>query len=176
MSWLEQNSRLIGRRLRLLAAGVPALLLAGCLHPLYGTAIDGGALSEELKTIDVEPIGTRLGHYLGDDLIFAFNGTGSHVPSRYKLIVTTNEGVSTPLVDTVTGLVTAATVTVSATYVLTDLSTGREVARGKVFTGASYDRTSQRYSDMQASRDAEERDARNLSDQIKTQVAAALST
>ncbi len=176
MSWHEQSGRSVWRRLRLLLAVAPGLLLAGCLHPLYGTAIDGGAVSEELKAIEVEPIGTRFGHYLNDELIFGFNGTGSQVPPRYKLVVSPSEGVSTPLVDTVTGLVTSATVTVSANYVLTEMSTGREIAHGKVFTAASYDRTSQRFSDMQASRDAEQRDARTLADQIRTQIAAALST
>ncbi len=176
MSWHEQNGRSVWRRLRLLIAVAPGLLLAGCLHPLYGTALDGGAVAEELKAIEVEPIGTRFGHYLNDELIFGFNGTGSQVPPRYKLVVLPTEGVSTPLVDTVTGLVTSATVTISAAYVLTEMGTGREIAHGTVFTAASYDRTSQRFSDMQASHDAEQRDARTLADQIRTQIAAALST
>ncbi len=164
------------RRLRLLFALLPALLLAGCLHPLYGTAGDGGLVAEELKAIEVVPIHTRLGHYLGDELIFALNGTGSHVLPKYKLVVSVSEGVSTPLIDTVTGLVTAATVMVSADYVLTPVGGGPPITKGKAFVAASYDRTMQRFSDMRAGRDAEQRDARALADQIRTQLAATLAT
>jgi LPS-assembly lipoprotein len=175
MSWHDRNGRTAARRLLPLLALVPALFLAGCIHPLYGPSTDGDPVAEKLKLIEVEPINGALGHYIGDELVFGFNGTGSHVSPRYKLVVTPNEGVSTPLVDTVTGLVTAATVTVSAKYVMTDMSNGQEVAHGTVFTAASYDRTSDRFSDMQASRDAEKRNARELADQIRTQIAAALS-
>lgn len=175
MSWHDRKGRSGFRRLLPLLALAPSLFLAGCIHPLYGPTPDGELVSDKLKAIQVEPINGALGHYLGDELVFGFNGTGAPVPARYKLIVTPKEGVSTPLVDTVTGLVTAATVSVSATYSLVDMSTGREILHGTVFTAASYDRTSQRYSDMQASRDAEKRDARTLADQIKTQIAAALS-
>lgn len=175
MSWRDRNGRTAARRLMPMLALVPGLFLAGCIHPLYGPSADGDPVAEKLKLIEVEPISGALGHYIGDELVFGFNGTGSHVSPRYKLVVTPNEGVSTPLVDTVTGLVTAATVTVSATYVLTDMSNGQEVAHGRVFTAASYDRTTDRFSDMQASRDAEKRNARELADQIRTQIAAALS-
>jgi LPS-assembly lipoprotein len=164
------------QRLRLVFALLPALALGGCLQPEYGTLATNPNVAEEMKAIDVAPIPNRLGHYLGDELMFAFNGTGSHVSPRYRLVVITGEGVSTPLVDTVTGLVTAATVTVNATYVLTEMDNGKQVAKGRVFVSASYDRTSQRFSDMRAARDAEQRDARTLADQIRTQVAAALST
>src|SRR5579863_2038612 len=166
MSWHDRNGRSLTRRLLPMLALMPGLFLAGCIHPLYGPSADGDPLAEKLKLIEVEPIDGALGHYIGDELVFGFNGTGSHVPPRYKLVVIPNEGVSTPLV---------ATVTVSAKYVLTDMSNGRDIAHGTVFTAASYDRTSQRYSDMQASRDAEKRDARTLADQIRTQIAAALS-
>ncbi|MGP8191443.1 MAG: LPS assembly lipoprotein LptE [Methylovirgula sp.] len=177
MSWHDQRGRhgLMTRRLRLLFAFLPALLLAGCIHPLYGTVGEGGQVAEELKAIEIAPISGRLGHYLGDELIFALNGTGSHVPAKYKLVVTPAEGVQTPLVDTVTGLVTAATVTVSAHYVLTPVDGGPPIAKGTAFVAASYDRTSQRFSDMRAARDSEQRDARQLADQIHTLLATALA-
>lgn len=179
MSWHERGGRRgisRGAVQRLGLAALPALLLGGCLQPLYSSVGDSQPLAEELKTVQVVPISGRLGHYLGNELIFALNGTGSHVPARYRLVVTTNEGVSTPLVDTVTGLVTSATVATTANYVLTDMDTAREITHGKVYVTASYDRTSERFSDMRAARDAEQRDARTLADQIRTQVAAALST
>lgn len=180
MSWHDESFRqrpIMRRITRPLVALVPALLLAGCLHPLYGSVgPDGASLAQELRAIDVQPIPKRLGHYLGNDLIFALNGTGAHVPPKYKLIVTTSEGQQSPLVDTVTGLVTASTVVVRAHYTLLPLVGGKPIAKGVVFVAATYDRTSNRFSDMRAARNAEQRDAHKLADQIRTQLAAALST
>lgn len=172
MSWHER----IGiKRLRGLVTLLPLLLLTGCLHPLYAGG-ETGPIAEELRAIEVAPIGQRLGHYLENELIFDLNGTGAHVTPRYRLTVSTSEGNSTPLVDTVTGIATASTVTTTADYALTALETGKVVAHGKVYVSATYDRTSQRFSDMRAAREAEQRDARTLADQIRTQIAAALTT
>ena len=52
--------------------------IAAVLQPLYGSWRRGGDVAgPELQAIAVEPIGDRLGHYLGDDLIFDLNGTGA---------------------------------------------------------------------------------------------------
>ncbi len=180
MSWHDQRGkRVMMQRLRLLPplfAFLPALLLAGCLHPLYGTVGEGGHVVEELKAIEVAPISARLGHYLGDELIFGLNGTGAHVPAKYRLIVTTSEATRTPLIDTVTGLATGSTVVVSATYTLVPIDGGAPIVKGSAFATASFDETSNRYSNMRAGRNAEEREARQLADQIRTQLAATLAT
>ncbi|WP_255564880.1 LPS assembly lipoprotein LptE [Methylovirgula sp. HY1] len=161
-------------------AFLPALFLAGCLHPLYGSvgaSAKGAKVVEELKAIEIAPIPARLGHYLGDDLIFALNGTGSHVLPKYKLTLTASEGVQTPLIDTVTGLATSATVMVTVNYTLMPIAgVQKPIAHGIAFYSASYDRTSERYSNVQAGLNAEQRDARILADQIRTQIAAALAT
>lgn len=172
MWWHERISL---SRLRGLVTLLPLLLLTGCLHPLYAGG-EYGQTAADLRAVEIVPIGQRLGHYLENELVFQFNGTGAHVTPHYKLVVTPSEGNSTPLVDTVTGLATASTVTTTANYELTSLETGKIVAHGTVFTTATYDRTSQRFSDMRAARDAEQRDARVLADQIRTQVAAALTS
>jgi LPS-assembly lipoprotein len=44
-----------------------------------------------------------------------------------------------------------------------------------VTVAASYDRTSQRFTNLRAARDAEIRDAKSLSDQISTLIAAAIA-
>lgn len=186
MSWRDRESGSMtkrpatlwafAKRFRLFFGLLPALFLAGCLHPLYGTGGENGLVAEEMRAIEVAPIPARLGHYLGDELIFALNGTGSHVLPKYKLTVAPTESVRTPLIDTVTGIATSSTVAVSAHYLLQSIDGGKTVAKGTVFVAASYDRTSQRYSDMRAARNAEQRDARTLADQIRTQLAAALAT
>ena len=154
---------------------LPALALGGCFHPLYGGA-SGVALAETLRTVKVEPISDRMGHYLGDSLIFAFNGTGSSVLPKYRLVVTPAERVQTPLVDTVTGQATSATLTADAHYVLYPFVGDKPLTDGTAFTAASYDRSNQEFANVSAARDAEIRDAHSLADQIRLRVTAYLAT
>jgi LPS-assembly lipoprotein len=174
MSFPERRPR--GRALAsALAALSMGLLLAGCFQPLYGPLSSGGDVAGELQAIEVMPIANRLGHYLGNELIFRLNGTGAHVPPKYRLIVTVTEGVQSPLLDTVSGYPTAATVVVNAVYSLVPVQGGEPITKGRATVAASYDRTSQRFADIRASRDAEIRDAKALADQIRTFVAAAVA-
>ena len=153
-----------------------SLGLGGCLAPEYGQFAEGGpGLQTELQDIAVEPIPERIGHYLGDDLVFAFNGTGSHPTPRYRLFVTLNESVQTPLIDTVSGRASSATVVINAVYKLEDFVTGLPITKGTAFVFKSYDRTSQRFSNIRAARDAEIQDAKELSEQLHLRIAAALN-
>ena len=152
------------------------LALGGCLQPMYGQFAEGGpGLDAELRAIAIEPIPDRLGHYLGNDLVFDLNGTGSHPQPRYRLYVTLNESVQTPVLDTISGLSTAATVVINAAYRLEVFDTGLPVTKGTAFVFKSYDRTSQRFADVRAARDAEIRDAKQLSNLLRVKLAAALA-
>jgi LPS-assembly lipoprotein len=151
------------------------LALSGCIQPLYGPLSAGGNVAGEMQAIAVEPIPNRLGHYLGNELIFGFNGTGSQVPPKYRLIVTVTENVQTPLIDTVSGYPSAANVVVNADYRLMPVGGTEPITKGQATVVASYDRTSQRFSNLRAARDAEIRDAKTLADQIRTRVAAAIA-
>jgi LPS-assembly lipoprotein len=160
---------------RLFAALLMGLALSGCIQPLYGPLSAGGDVAGELQAIAVEPIPNRLGHYLGDDLIFGFNGTGSQVPPKYRLFVTVTENVQTPLLDTVSGYPSAANVVVNADYRLMPVGGTEPVTKGQATVVASYDRTNQRFANLRAARDAEIRDAKTLADQIRIRVAAAIA-
>ncbi len=108
-----------------------SLALGGCLAPMYGQFAEGGpGLQTDLQGIAIEPIPDRIGHYLGDDLVFALNGTGSHPTPKYRLFVTLNEAVQTPLIDTVSGRASSATVVINAVYKLEDFVTGLPVTHG----------------------------------------------
>jgi LPS-assembly lipoprotein len=151
-----------------------SLLLSGCLQPMYG-GIEGGALRSELSAIAIEPIPDRIGHYLANELIFSLNGTGSQVTPKYRLYIAIRETVQTPLIDTISGRATAGSVVVDADYRLVPAAGGAPVTEGVAFTVASYDRSSQRFANIRAARDAEIRDAKTLADQIKTRLAIALA-
>ena len=174
MSWCD---RTFGRVAALAAIAASALALGGCFQPMYGPmSVGGGDVAAELQAIAIEPIPERIGHYLGDDLIFDLNGTGSHVPPKYRLFVTLRESANTPIIDTVNGIATAATVTLNADFRLVPIGGGDPIVKGTALVIASYDRNDQRYSNIRAARDAEIRDAKQLSDQLRIRLASALAT
>ena len=153
-----------------------ALSLGGCLQPMYGNFSENGpGLESQMQLIAIEPIPERIGHYLGDDLIFALNGTGSHPTPKYRLFVAVTEEVQTPLIDTVSGRASAATVVLNANYRLVRIDTNEELTSGKSFVFKSYDRTSDRFSNIRAARDAEIHDAKALSDELHNRLATFLS-
>ena len=162
------------RTIRLAFVLVVSCTLAGCFRPMYA-GIEGQQTRDRLASVKVDQIPDRIGHYLGNELMFALNGTGSEIPAAYRLNVVVSERVQTPLVDTYSGRATAGTVVIDANYKLTSTLDGRIVTQGTAFTAASYDRTSQRFADMRAARDAEIRDAKTLANQIQTRIAAVLS-
>jgi LPS-assembly lipoprotein len=173
---LKGASRSVGR-MRSAVLGVIALAaafpLAGCIEPLYGAnnGFDSSPLASELQSIEVEEIQGRIGHYLRNDLIYGFNGTGSTVQPRYRLSVTLRERVQTPIIDTVTYRATSATVIVDADYKLLTVPKGEEVLKGTAFNIASYDRFSNRFANVRAARDGEIRDAKVIAEAIRTRIA-----
>jgi LPS-assembly lipoprotein len=163
-------------RLRVSFALACALALGGCLQPMYGKySANGPGLDDELKLIAIEPIPDRIGHYLGDDLVFALNGTGSHPIPKYRLFVELNESVQTPLIDTVSGRASAATVVVNADYRLVKIDTDTQLTGGKAVVFKSYDRFSDRFANIRAARDAEIRTAQQLADELRLRLAAYLA-
>jgi LPS-assembly lipoprotein len=173
MSWRERRTAGVSKGLALMLP----LALGGCFQPLYGPLASGGSLESELQAIAVNPIvPERIGHYLENELAFAFNGTGSTVLPKYRLTVILRERVQTPVIDTVSARATAATVIVDADYVLAPVAGGEPITKGTAFSIASYDRTTQRISNVQAARDAETRNAKVMADAIRTRIAAALAS
>ena len=154
-----------------------ALGLSACeVRPLYGPTTMGVPLADELKAIEIPPIPDRIGHYVRNELIFAFNGTGSQtLPARYRLDVKLKERVQSPIINTVTGRATSATVFMDAEYRLTALATKKEVTSGTLMQIASYDRFSNRLSNVRAARDGEIRDAKTIADEIRNKISMELA-
>ena len=171
MSWSRSP---LSKYLAVLAALALAGALAGCFQPLYSEAAHPG-LVEDLRAIEVLPIKDRIGHYLGDNLITDLNGTGQTPPPKYRLTVTVSTVSSTPTVSSLTNVATSATMTGQARYTLNKVDGGAQVLTGVADANASYDRSQQRYNDLRASRDAEIRLARSLSQEISLRLAAQLA-
>ena len=79
------------------------------------------------------------------------------------------------MVDTISGRASAGTIMVDAEYKLMPIGGAEPVTQGVAFTIATYDRSSQRFANIRAARDAEIRDAKVLADQIRTRVIASLA-
>lgn len=171
--WSFSKARFFGALLALSAA----FPLAGCVEPLYGVSggLDNSPLASELQAIEVDEIPGRIGHYVRNELIYGFNGTGSTVQPRYRLSVTLRERVQTPILDTVTGRATSATVVADADYRLVAWPQNVEITKGTAFNIASYDRFSNRFANVRAARDAEIRDAKVIADSIRTRVATEMA-
>lgn len=167
MSWSDRLSR-FGL---ILAVILPVM---GCFKPMYG-GVEGAALKNELQAIAIDPIPDRTGHYLANELRFLLNGTGSEVRPKYRLQITLRERVQASLVDSTSQSASAGSIIIDADYKLVTVQGGKPVTKGVAFTFASYDRSSQRFANIRAARDAEIRDARALAEQIKTRLAADLA-
>jgi LPS-assembly lipoprotein len=148
--------------------------LAGCFQPLYSESAHPG-LVEDLRAIEVVPIKDRIGHYLADNLTTDLNGTGQTPPPKYTLTVTVTTASATPTVNSLINVATSATVTGEAHFTLNKVDGGAQVLTGVATANATYDRSQQRYADLRASRDAEIRLARSLSDEISLRLAAQLA-
>lgn len=162
------------RSVRAAVAISTCLVLAGCLKPMYGGP-EGAALQSDLQAIAIDPIPERAGHYLANELHFLLNGTGSDVPPKYRLQIVLRERIQASLVDSVTQRATASSIVIDADYKLVPVGGGAPITSGVAFTFASYDRSSQRFANIRAARDAEIRDAKVLAEQIKTRLAMALA-
>jgi LPS-assembly lipoprotein len=171
----ETETRFWPARTRGLSLGVLiAVGLAGCVEPLYGPGLGGGSVADEMRAIKVEPIPDRIGHYLTNDLIFALNGTGSTPTPKYRLVVIVHERLSTPIYNSVIGAAEAGDVNVAADYKLYKIAgDSQPVTSGTVSQFVIYDRSLQRLSNVRAARDAEQRNASTLADQIRTRIAVA---
>jgi LPS-assembly lipoprotein len=149
--------------------------LGGCFQPMYAPT-SGRDVVGEARGVAITPIPGMVGHYLENELRFALNGSGEPATPRYNLQITVNERTQTPLIDTVTGRATANSIYTTAQYKLVPVGATEPITAGTVVSLASYDRTSQRFANIRAARDAEIRNAKALAQDIRTRIVADLAT
>jgi len=175
----QNRAKAISRAaLRLGAALALAVPLAGCFQPVYApsASIDRRAA---LQAVKVEPIQGRLGHYMTEELRFLLNGSGEQVQPKYRLLIDFGTAAQTPLIDTVTGRASANPLYTRADYKLMPVAAASDavpLAKGFVVSLSDYDRSSNRFANVRAARDAEIRNAKNLAEQIRSRIAAEMPT
>ncbi|MFC5422151.1 LPS assembly lipoprotein LptE [Bosea eneae] len=166
------------RPLALAATLALAALAGGCFQPLYGEGTVskvGGNVRNAMLGIDVPEIKGLVGHYLRNELVFEFDGGGA--PDRQKILkltASTSESLEVITVDYANGRADSAILVATADWQLVRAGSNEVVASGQSIVRAPYERSQQRFAALRAARDAQIRAAKELAQQIKARVAAAL--
>jgi LPS-assembly lipoprotein len=169
---------------RSLAAFALAGLTAGCFQPLYGdpNVVRTAGLDNKLAAIDVAPIpapsGTRIARVavqVRDKLLFDVTG-GGPVPTtkQFRLDVQLVASQNQVIVDINSNRPDIQNYGIDASYVLTDLNTNKPVVRSTTFARVSYDipGQQQRFAGERGLRDAENRAAQVISENIRNRLAS----
>jgi LPS-assembly lipoprotein len=168
---------------RLLAVAALAGLLAGCFQPMYAERSDGTpALRDKLMGIDLPPVDkpngsrdARIGVEIRNALAFKLYGQATGAPPTHKLVLRFTTTRSSLILDPNTALPSTENYGIDAQYNLVDLATNKSVMTGSTFSRVSYDTfsgTMQRFARTRALREAEDRAAQEIADNIQTRLAS----
>jgi LPS-assembly lipoprotein len=167
-------ARFRARRVRGAMVAMAALVaLAGCtVQPLYGNGPTGQAVPTTISRIAIAPVDSRVAQQVRNALIFKLDGgTEPSSPAyRMTLVVTAAQ---TALGVTPIESAPSYSLTVSATYEITSVATGKIVLRDTSRGSASYNRTMQEYANDRARLDAEDRAAEVAAEDIRLRLATA---
>lgn len=167
---------------RLLAVAALAALTAGCFRPMYAEHTDGTpGLREKLMGVDLPPVDkpnasreARVGVEVRNALAFKLYGTATGMPPTHRLVIRFNASRSSLMIDPNTALPTSENYGIDAQYNLIEVVTGKSVMTGTTFSRVSYDMPGsyQRFSRNRAVRDAEDRAANEIAENIATRLAS----
>ncbi|MDO9412835.1 MAG: LPS assembly lipoprotein LptE [Pseudolabrys sp.] len=173
------------RLMRVLLALSLAGLTAGCFQPLYGDRTvgksGGSAIIEKMSSIDVTPIKSpqggrlaRLGVEVRDQLLFELTGGGPQSSSAYRLDIQMSSTQLQVIVDINSARPEIQNYGIDATYALFDLASNKVVVRGTTFSRVSYNipGQQQRFSGDRGLRDAENRAAKVIAENIQQRLAS----
>src|ERR1700712_4189771 len=173
------NTRIVAR---LLAVAALAALTAGCFQPMYAEHADGTpGLREKLMGVEVPPVDkgnasreARIQVEIRNALAFKLYGNATGMLPTHRLILRFTSGRSSLMVDQATGLPTSENYGIDAQYNLIDLTTNKSVMTGTTFSRVSYDIPGQlqRFARSRAFRDAEDRAAQEIAENIQTRLAS----
>ncbi len=167
---------------RLIAVAGLAGLTAGCFQPMYAEHADGSpALRDKLLTVDLPPVDkpnasreARIGVEIRNALAFKLYGNATGVAPLYKLVLRFSTGRSSLIVDPNTGLPSSENYGIDAQFNLVELATNKSVMNGSTFSRVTYDMPGsyQRFARSRAFRDAEDRAAQEIAENIQTRIAS----
>jgi LPS-assembly lipoprotein len=169
---------------------IVALALAGfsasCFTPLYGSATVGnsGDVGGKLSAVEVAPIDpanapngsriARVGVEMRNDLMFDLTGGGPAGSATHRLDIRLTATTTQVIVDVNTARPDVENYGINATYTLTEITTGKKVVTGTTFSRVSYNipGQQQRFAGSRGLRDAEDRAAKVIADNIRSRLAS----
>jgi LPS-assembly lipoprotein len=167
---------------RLLAAAALAALTAGCFQPMYAEHTDGTpALREKLMGVELPPIDkpnashdARIGVAIRNALAFKLYGTAIGMAPTHRLEIRFTTSRSSLMISQATGLPSSENYGIDAQYNLVEIASNKSVMTGATFSRVSYDipGTYQRFARSRAFRDAEDRAANEIAENIQTRLAS----
>lgn len=178
MSWF--NTRIAAR---LVAVAALAALTAGCFQPMYAERGPDGdsALRSKLQGVEVPPLNlpngsreARLGVAIRNELMFSMYGSAVGAPPTHRLVMRIVTNRTSVLVDPTTARADVENYGIDAFYELKDNATDKTVLTGSTFSRVSYDipGQQQRFARSRALRDAEDRAAKVIADNISQRLAS----
>ena len=167
---------------RLLAVAALAALTAGCFQPMYAEHTDGTpGLREKLMGVELPPIDkpnasrdARLGVEIRNALAFKLYGSATGMPPTHRLVIRFSSSRSSLMIDPNTALPSSENYGIDAQYNLIELASNKSVMTGTTFSRVTYDIPGylQRFARARAYRDAEDRAAQEIAENIQTRLAS----
>lgn len=171
------------RCLRTVAAAILCSGLAACtVEPLNGSIAqnsDGSSSNSTtnalLASAAVDPVQTRVAQQVRNKLLFALNGGNPVSGGTYAIKLKITAAETKLLIGRDSLAPTAAQAVLYGKYELRNIQTGKIVTTGKRRTFASFDRTPQSFANERAYRDAQNRAAAEMAQQIRLALLQAIA-
>jgi len=167
---------------RLFAVAAAAALTAGCFQPMYAERSAGTpGLREKLMGVELPPVNkpnasreARLGVEIRNALAFKLYGNATGMPPTHRLVIRFSTSRSSLMVDPNTALPSSENYSLDAQYNLVEIVSNKSVMTGTTFSRVSYDIPGQlqRFARARAVRDAEDRAAQEIAENIQTRLAS----
>lgn len=146
----------------------------GSFKPMYA-AQSGSSLSSKMSQVSITTIPGRVGQQLRNELIFrATGGGGKATETAFRLDIVVRQRLSSQLVN-IEGNAETQIYHIDADFQLTDTRANKVVFKGQSFGRAGFQRFQTIYANVRAKRDAENRTARTIAQDISGRVEAFLS-
>jgi LPS-assembly lipoprotein len=149
---------------------------------MYAEHSDGTpGLREKLMGIELPPIDkpnasrdARLGVEIRNALAFKLYGSATGMPPTHRLVIRFTTTRSSLMIDPTTALPSSENYGIDAQYNLIELASNKSVMTGTTFSRVSYDIPGQlqRFARSRAFRDAEDRAAQEIAENIQTRLAS----
>lgn len=152
---------------------VPAL--AGCgeggFRPLHADLGIGPAVQPQLEAVKVAPIPGRVGQQLRNELMFQTRGASQDTPPLYRLNIAIQESVSRTLVQR-TAEAKSEVFNLNGKFALVRIEDNTTILSGDSTARAGYERFDSIYSNVRARRNAENRAAKTMAEDLRARLAA----